>query len=307
MMAETERELDAVSRRFPSLQRGCAAFDAPPRRAPARPPAVSKAAMASNPTLQLEHSRLVEELRASRLRVVQAAECERRRLERDLHDGAQQLLVEIQVRLGFARSLVDRADLASELDALQETAEAALDELRTLARGIYPSTLRDLGPAAALRALAQRSPVPIRVVDEGIGRASAAIEAAIYFCAREAIQNATKHAGPRATVTTTLGRRHGAVDLTVSDDGVGLSPDAASTGTGIRGMHDRIEAVGGRLDIFSEPGRGTCVRATIPHEEDAVAGHRAGIFTTAGVSLASDRAMGPVSVLRQVACVEPAY
>src|SRR3984885_1832660 len=177
----------------------------------------------------------------------------------------------------------------------------------TMAPGISPSTLRDLGPAAALRALAQRSPVPIRVVDEGIGRASAAIEAAIYFCAREAIQNATKHAGPRATVTTTLGRRHGAVDLTVSDDGVGLSPDAASTGTGIRGMHDRIEAVGGRLDIFSEPGRGTCVRATIPHEEDAVAGHRAGIFTTAGVSLASDRAMGPVSVLRQVACVEPAY
>jgi signal transduction histidine kinase len=267
MMAETERELDAVSRRFPSLQRGCAAVDAPPRRAPARPAAVSKAATASNPTVRLEHSRLVEELRASRLRVVQAAERERRRLEQDLHDGAQQLLVEIQVRLGYARALVDRADLASELDALQETAEAALDELRTLARGIYPSTLRDLGPAAALRTLAQRSPVPIRVIDEGVGRASAAIEAAIYFCAREAIQNATKHAGPSASVTTTLARRRGAIDLRVSDNGVGISPSAASTGTGIRGMHDRIEAVGGRLEILSEPGLGTCIRATIPHED----------------------------------------
>jgi len=267
MMAETERELDAVSRRFPSLQRGCAAIDAPPRRAPARPPAVSKAATASNPTLQLEHSRLVEELRASRLRVVQAAECERRRLERDLHDGAQQRLVEIQVRLGFARTLVDRADLASELDALQEAAEAALDELRTLARGIYPSTLRDLGPAAALRTLVLRSPVPVRVLDEGIGRASAAIEAALYFCAREAIQNATKHAGPRASVTATLAPRRGAIDLTISDDGVGISPGAASTGIGIRGMHDRVEAVGGRLEIFSGPGLGTCIRATIPHKE----------------------------------------
>jgi signal transduction histidine kinase len=206
----------------------------------------------------------VEELRESRLRVVQAAERERRRLEQDLHDGAQQRLVEIQVRLGFARTLVDRADLASELDALQEAAQAALDELRTLARGIYPSTLRDLGPAAALRTLAQRSAVPIRVIDEGIGRASAATEAAIYFCAREAIQNATKHAGPRASVTVTLGRRRGTIDLTISDDGVGISPETTSTGIGIRGMHDRIEAVGGRLDIFSEPGLGTRIRGTIP-------------------------------------------
>ena len=264
MMAETELELGAVAGPLLSLQGGCAVADAPPRRASARRAAASRDATGSNPTLQLEHSRLVEELRASRLRVVQAAERERRRLEQDLHDGAQQRLVEIQVRLGFARTLVDRADLASELDALQEAAQAALDELRTLARGIYPSALRDLGPAAALRALAQRSAVPIRVIDEGIGRASAATEAAIYFCAREAIQNATKHAGPRASVTVTLGRRRGTIDLTISDDGVGISPEATSTGIGIRGMHDRIEAVGGRLDIFSERGLGTCIRGTIP-------------------------------------------
>ena len=267
MIAETERELDPVSERLPPLQRGCAVVGARPRRASGRPRAASDDAPSSSSTLQLEYLRLVEELRASRLRVVQAAECERRRLERDLHDGAQQRLVEIQVRLGFARTLVDRADLASELDALQEAAEAALDELRTLARGIYPSTLRDLGPAAALRTLALGSPVPIRVLDEGIGRASAATEAALYFCAREAIQNATKHAGPRASVTATLAPRRGAIDLTISDDGVGISPDVASTGIGIRGMHDRIEAVGGRLEIFSGPGLGTCIRATIPHKE----------------------------------------
>jgi signal transduction histidine kinase len=228
----------------------------------------------------------VEELRASRLRVVQAAERERRRLEQDLHDGAQQRLVEIQVRLGSARALVDRADLASELDAIQEAAEEALDELRTLARGIYPSSLRDHGPAAALRALAQRSAVPIRVIDEGIGRAPAAVEATIYFCAREAIQNATKHAGPGASVTATLTRQRGAIDLTISDNGVGISPNAVSNGIGIRGMHDRIEAVGGRLDIFSEPGLGTCIRGTIPHEDAPLAARRADASIEAGVALA---------------------
>jgi signal transduction histidine kinase len=273
MMAETERELDALGGRMPSLRGGCAVVDGPRRRAFARPPTAFKGPTRSSLPLQLEHSRLVEELRASRLRVLQAAERERRRLERDLHDGAQQRLVEIQIRLGFARALVDRADLASELDALQEAAEAALDELRTLARGIYPSTLTDLGPAAALRALAQRSPVPIRVIDKGMTRISAPVEAAIYFCAREAIQNATKHAGSGARVTVTLARRRDAIDLTISDNGVGISPDSASTGTGIRGMHDRIEAVGGRLDIVSEPGLGTCIRGSIPHKE---APHRVG-------------------------------
>ena len=286
MMAETESELGTVTRRLPASNGGCAVVDAPPRRASARRLGASTAVGGPSPVLPLEHSRLVEELRASRLRVVQAAERERRRLEQDLHDGAQQRLVEIQVRLGSARALVDRADLASELDAIQEAAEAALDELRTLARGIYPSSLRDHGPAAALRALAQRSAVPIRVIDEGIGRAPAAVEATIYFCAREAIQNATKHAGPGASVTATLTRRRGAIDLTISDNGVGISPNAVSNGIGIRGMHDRIEAVGGRLDIFSEPGLGTCIRGTIPHEEAPLAARRPDASIEAGVALA---------------------
>lgn len=239
---------------------------APPQRGPRSRAATSITVTATGAALSLDHSRLVGELRASRLRIVETAERERRRIEQDLHDGAQQRLVEIQVRLGHARSLVDRADLARELDAIQEAAEEALDELRTLARGIYPATLRDLGPAAALRALAQRSAVPIRIIDEGIGRLSAASEAAIYFCAREAIQNATKHGGPRASVTVSLVRRRGSVHLTIGDDGIGISPENASIGIGIRGMRDRIEAVGGRLDISSQPGSGTRVRVTIPDE-----------------------------------------
>jgi signal transduction histidine kinase len=220
----------------------------------------------------LETPRLAEALRASRLRIVQAAERERRRLEQDLHDGAQQRLVEIQARLGIARGLVDRDDLARHLEAIQDAADAALDELRTLARGIHPATLRDHGPAAALRALAIHSLIPIEVIDEGIGRSSPTIEAALYFCAREAIQNATKHAGPAADVTVRLARRRGATQLTIVDDGVGMSPEVPSNGTGIAGMRDRIEAIGGEFEIVSEPGLGTSIRAIIPNRDAAEIG-----------------------------------
>jgi signal transduction histidine kinase len=241
------------------------------RASAGRPDAVEVGFPAANwaPALLTESSSLFRELRASRLRIVQAAERERRRLEQDLHDGAQQRLVEIQVRLGVARALVGRGDLATQLEAIQDAADAALDELRTLARGIHPAALRDLGPAAALRALSQRSVVPIHVTDDGIGRAPAAIEAAIYFCAREAIQNATKHAGPGAEVTVTLRRRHNAIELAISDDGVGMSVEDESNGSGIVGMRDRIEAVGGRFKIESHPGLGTCIHATIREEQAA--------------------------------------
>jgi signal transduction histidine kinase len=198
------------------------------------------------------------------LRIVQAAERERRRVERDLHDGAQQRLVEIQVRLGMARDLVDRPDLERQLGAVQRAADAALDELRTLARGIDPATLRDLGAAAALRALADRSVLPIRVTDEGIARSSPAIETALYFCALEAIQNTSKHAGQGAEVSVTLRRRCGTIELTITDDGVGMSREAPRDGIGIVGMRDRIEAVGGQFRIVSRPRLGTCIQATIP-------------------------------------------
>jgi signal transduction histidine kinase len=215
--------------------------------------------------LLLENSRLVAALRASRARLVDTAERERRRLEHDLHDGAQQRLVEIQIRLSIARELADREDVIRQIDATQRHAEAALHELRALAKGIYPAALNEFGPAVALRAVAQSSSQPVQVRDEGLGRSSDAIEAAIYFCAREAIQNAAKHAGADAQVTVTLARREHGIELTVSDDGAGIPVGGMTNGMGITSMRDRIEAVGGQLEIVSSLLTGTTVHGTIPH------------------------------------------
>jgi len=224
--------------------------------------------LAATSLMLLDNAHLVEQLRASRARIVDAGERERRRLERDLHDGAQQRLVALQIRLESARELADDAELIKRLQATQRDAEAALEEIRALAHGIYPAELHDLGLAYALRSLALRSPVPIHVADEGVGRSSAAIEAAIYFCVREAIQNAAKHAGAGATVTVTLARRADAIEFMVSDDGVGVVSEAGPEGSGITGMRDRIEAAAGVLEIVSAAGRGTRVRGTVPLPHD---------------------------------------
>ena len=220
--------------------------------------------LAATSLMLLENTRLVEELRASRSRIVKAAERERRRLERDLHDGAQQRLVAIQVRVDLARELTDPEDAAKQLDAIGDDAVGALEELRSLAHGIYPGLLHELGPAAALSSLARSCSVPITVTDEGIGRSSDTIEAAIYFCAREAIQNTAKHAGPGARVTVALAERENTLQFTVTDNGAGFPPEADTNGFGITGMRDRIEAVGGHFEIVSRPGQGTSVRGTIP-------------------------------------------
>jgi len=232
--------------------------------------------LAATSLMLLDNARMVEELRASRARIVDAGERERRRLERDLHDGAQQRLVALQIRLAAARELADDRELIRRLDATQRDAEAALEEIRALAHGIYPVELHDLGLGYALRSLALRSPVPIHVVDEGVGRSSAVIEAAIYFCVREAIQNAAKHAGIGATVTVRLARRADAIEFTVSDDGAGLPRDVELEGSGITGMRDRIEAAGGTLEVVSAVPRGTQVRGTVPlpHEQLHVSGAR---------------------------------
>ena len=224
--------------------------------------------LAATSLMLLDNARLVGQLRASRARIIDAGERERRRLERDLHDGAQQRLVALQIRLASARELAHDEELIERLDAAQRDAQAAVQEIRALAHGIYPSELHDLGLAYALRSLALRSPLPIRVVDRGIGRLSAVIEAAIYFCAREAIQNAVKHAGAGATVTVTLARLRDAIEFTISDDGVGMRAEVDRGGSGLTGMRDRIEAAGGTLEIVSFAGRGTQVRGTVPLPRD---------------------------------------
>ena len=222
-------------------------------------------ALAATSLTLLENWRLVEELRTSRSRLIKAAELERRRLERDLHDGAQQRLVAIQVKVAMAQQATDPQDRERQLGAIEREAEAAVKQLRRLAHGIYPPELHDFGLTVALRALADGSPVPIRVSTTGIGRYPDEIEAAIYYSASEAIQNAAKHAGPGANVAISLVARQDAIELRVDDDGAGMAHDHAKKGIGIIGMRDRVEAVGGSFEMISASGRGTSISATVPH------------------------------------------
>jgi signal transduction histidine kinase len=221
--------------------------------------------------LSLEHAELeaaqkesFRELAESRARLVKASDRERRKLERDLHDGAQARLTAIQARLMLVRERAGDERLVDELDAISHDASAAIEELRTLSHGIYPTVLRSQGLVAALRSLAMRATIPTLVTDEGIGRCPAAVEAAIYFCCAEGVQNAMKHAGAGATVAVTLSRGLEGIRFTIADDGVGMRESDARNGDGLVGMRDRIGAVGGRLDISSAPGDGTALRGLIP-------------------------------------------
>jgi signal transduction histidine kinase len=210
----------------------------------------------------------IEELRSSRQRIVAAQDAERRRLERNIHDGAQQQLVALAVKLGLAQRLVERdpEKAASMLaDAKAETGQA-LDDLRDLARGIYPPLLADKGLAAALEAQARRSPVPVVVEPDGIGRYPQDAEAAVYFCCLEALQNVGKYAGA-SSVAIRLGHVAGELTFEVADDGAGFDARAASYGTGLQGMADRLSAMGGSLKVRSAPGAGTTVSGRVPTRE----------------------------------------
>jgi signal transduction histidine kinase len=217
-----------------------------------------------------DRERLAVALRGSLLRIVETAESERLRLERDLHDGAQQRLMASQIKLSKAK---DRAaageDLTAELSDIEVDAAGAAEELRALAHGIYPTVLRESGLGDALHSVAVTAPIRIEVHDEGIGRSSPAIEAAIYFCALEAIQNATKHAGPGARVEVNLTKRHKAIQFSITDDGIGTTTGALADGIGLVSMKDRVGSVGGRLDVVTAPGVGTRVEGTIPITQSA--------------------------------------
>jgi signal transduction histidine kinase len=207
----------------------------------------------------------LSELAASRARLVSAGARERRKLERDVHDGAQQRLMGLQVKLRIAQDHAP-GELADELAEMRVDAMEAVEELRTLARGIYPPVLRERGVAAALRSVAMTSPIPVAVDDSKIGRCEVATEVALYFCALEAVQNAIKHAGPHARVSITLSRAEDGVRLSVADNGAGMEPSTTAHGIGLTHMRDRIEAVGGELEIVSARGQGTVVRASVPDQ-----------------------------------------
>ncbi|HJP65487.1 MAG TPA: GAF domain-containing sensor histidine kinase [Actinomycetota bacterium] len=207
----------------------------------------------------------LEDLRASRQRLVAAQDEERRRLERNIHDGAQQQLVAIGVKLGLARTLVDRDPAAASemLEALRQENQQALDDLRDLARGIYPPLLADQGLVVALQAQARKSALPVMVSSDAIGRFSQDVEAAVYFCTLEALQNVAKYAhASRATVT--LSASDGHVAFTVTDDGAGFDTTTTSYGTGLQGMADRLAALGGAIEVTSRPGHGTTVTGRVP-------------------------------------------
>jgi signal transduction histidine kinase len=221
--------------------------------------------LASQAGLVLRNVRLIEELRQSRRRIVSAVDEGRRRLERNIHDGAQQQLVALAVKLRLADAVLEKdpAKAHAFLGELREETNDALENLRDLARGIYPPLLADEGLAAALEAQARRSPVPVRVSRDGIGRYPQDVEATVYFCALEALQNVTKYANASA-VDIGIRQQDGTLVFEIHDDGVGFDLTSAPRGTGLQGMADRVEALGGTLQVRSAPGDGTTVSGTIP-------------------------------------------
>jgi signal transduction histidine kinase len=205
-----------------------------------------------------------EELRFSRQRLVDAHDAERRRLERDIHDGAQQHLVALAVNLRLAGTLAARApDRAEELLAEQERAAVqAIGTLVRLARGIFPAGLETAGVAEALRVAVGGDP-SVELHATGIGRYPAPIEATAYFCCLEAVQNAVKHAQAPTTRVELVGTSE-TLELTVADDGRGFEPVEGASGAGLTNMRERVESVGGELRVGSAPGSGTTVRVLLP-------------------------------------------
>jgi signal transduction histidine kinase len=206
----------------------------------------------------------IANLRARRS-LVDAADAERRRIERNIHDGAQQHLVAIGVKAGLARTMVVRdPDKAIEImDQVSVDARAALEALREMTRGAYPPILADEGLPAAIAAKARSAPLPVMLDAVGVGRLPKSVEIATYFCCTEAMQNAAKYADA-SSITVTLRAQVGALAFSVVDDGAGFELSTVRRGVGMRSMAERVESMGGSLNVRSELGVGTTISATIP-------------------------------------------
>jgi signal transduction histidine kinase len=227
--------------------------------------------LASQAGLVLRNASLISELRASRQRLVAAQDEERRKLERNLHDGAQQQLVALSVKQRLVETLVDRdaAQAKKLLAEIRSDAVEALENLRDLARGIYPPLLADKGLVVALEGQARKATVPTEVLAENVGRYTQEVEAAVYFCTLEALNNVAKYS--RATrAQVHLAQTNGELIFEVVDDGAGFDPTETGYGTGLQGMVDRLDAIGGAVLVESRPGEGTAVKGRIP-ERAAVA------------------------------------
>jgi signal transduction histidine kinase len=211
--------------------------------------------------------RQADELRASRARIVEATDTERRRIERDLHDGAQQHLVALAVGVRLARQISDSdpEQAKTMLDQIGLDLQEAVQELRNLAHGIYPPLLMDRGLPDALRAAAARAALSTTVEAENVGRYPQQVEAAVYFCCLEALQNAGKHAGENSSVVVSVREVEGALLFDVTDDGAGFDlSSGAQRGHGFVNMSDRVGAFGGSVTVDSAPGKGTKISGRIP-------------------------------------------
>ena len=242
-----------------------------PKGEPLRPAGRQLVAdVASQAGLVLSNAGLIEDLRSSRQRLVTAQDEARRRLERNLHDGAQQDLVALVIKARLGATAEDLAQAREIFGELQTDAAGTLENVRDLARGIYPPLLADLGLSAALNAQASKSSLPVTVEADGIGRFAQDTEAAVYFCCLEALQNTAKYA--HAThARICLRAQNGTLSFTVSDDGVGCDSRHTAMGSRLRNMADRLAALGGRLEIQSAPSRGTTIAGHLPARSAAAA------------------------------------
>ncbi|MET0802137.1 MAG: sensor histidine kinase [Actinomycetota bacterium] len=221
--------------------------------------------VAAQTGLILRNVRLIEELRDSRRRIVSAQDERAKALERNIHDGAQQQLVALAVKQRLAESLVDRdPEQAKRMIAeIRDDIQDALETLRDLARGVYPPLLADRGLGEALEAQARKSPIPVDVSIDGAGRYPQDVESAVYFSCLEALQNVSKYAGATCA-TISLTGADGVLRFEVADDGRGFDVGATGFGTGLHGMADRIDSLGGSLEVRSEPGAGTTITGAVP-------------------------------------------
>jgi signal transduction histidine kinase len=206
----------------------------------------------------------IEELRASRRRLVEAQDAERRKIERNLHDGAQQQLIALKIQLGLLEdSAGDPAAIRQLTPMLKDGLGAALDDLRNLARGIYPPLLAEQGLLAALHAQVRKATLPVLIEADGVGRYPPDTETTVYFCTLEALQNIAKYAGA-TQATIRLACLDSSLQVIITDDGSGFDTTKAPRGSGLQGMADRLAALGGTLDIHSQPGRGTILSCQLP-------------------------------------------
>ncbi len=216
--------------------------------------------------LAAEARAAMREVRRSRARIAATADRERRRIERDLHDGAQQRLVALRIELELAEDLIRRhpAQGVLRVHELEQQLDEAIDELRALAHGVFPPVLADRGLAEALRVAASRSAVPVELTAHGVGRYPPEVESAVYFCVLEALQNVLKHAVGVSRVDVTLRDAGGELAFAVRDDGAGTAELSASAGRGLVNMRDRMASIGGLLDVRSTPRMGTVVGGRVP-------------------------------------------